>query len=393
MDTNCTQEKFALSINTDKCGNCIFCVSVCPFEAIAVIPETKKVKVDESKCRLCGICYATCPSGLISIEYYNTEILSEYIQKKVKETEFDKVVLACRGTGLTPTNWREKLKRDESPKSVFFTIPCLGRIHLNFLLNTAETGVQKISLIGCKEDYCRYKKGSEIMANKFVSAQAVFEDMGYPAEMIEFQTMAPRAHIDETKCIACGTCAFVCPYEAIRIEQSAKLDQEKCRGCGLCVPSCPAIAITIESSEFDVIGKKIETFATESSTPKILVLGCQWSEYRSADENAPAKPGVKFVPLPCSGRTDILHILKALALGIDGVMVSMCLDDICNLETGNKRSLSRLSKLNELLEKLDIHERVKVSLVHPKYMGMFEDELNGFIQKIKELGLSPIGNG
>ena len=64
-------ENFAIKIRIVNCGECVFCVSVCPFEALAIVEETKKVKVDTDKCKLCGLCYAICPSGLIDIEYYN----------------------------------------------------------------------------------------------------------------------------------------------------------------------------------------------------------------------------------------------------------------------------------------------------------------------------------
>jgi coenzyme F420-reducing hydrogenase delta subunit len=240
-------------------------------------------------------------------------------------------------------------------------------------------------LIACEEDFCRYKEGSKIMSNKFGAIQLMLEDMGYDSSIIEFRTLTPRANIDETKCIACGTCFFICPYNAIRMESSAKLDKEKCRGCGLCVSNCPAMAITLEGSDFDKISEEIENFAKESIKPKILVLGCQWSEYLSADENANLKKEVKFIRMPCSGRIDVLHILKALSNGIDGILLSICMDDICSFETGNKKTISNISKFIPVFETLNLKERVKLISVHPKYVGMFEEELNNFVQEIKEL--------
>ncbi len=373
---------FAISIDTDLCGNCIFCLSVCPFEAIVQNPETKKVRVDETKCRLCGICYATCPSRLIQIKYYSTEVLAQYIKERLTAEGAEELVVACRGTALKPKNWREKTKKD-NPKAMFFSLPCLGRLHLNFFVEAANAGLQKLSLVSCQQEFCRYKKGSEIVAGRFSAAQPVLEDLGFASDMVELQTLAPKVTIDENKCIACGTCAFVCPFEAVQIKESrAKLDADKCKGCGLCVPGCPAIAVALDGSHFDEIGEEIKAFAAEKAKPKVLVLGCQWSEYASADENAPARPGVKFLRMPCSGRTDVLHILRALSAGIDGVLVSVCPDEGCNLETGNKRALSRIAKITETLEKLGVKNRVKVCAVHPKFMGMFESEVNAFVAQL-----------
>ena len=41
-------------------------------------------------------------------------------------------------------------------------------------------------------------------------------------------------------CIGLGTCASVCPFDAIHIENGiAAVDYKECRGCGKCVEACP----------------------------------------------------------------------------------------------------------------------------------------------------------
>ena len=54
------------------------------------------------------------------------------------------------------------------------------------------------------------------------------------------------AVVDETKCTGCGTCAEVCPVEAIKVDDVAHVDPETCVDCGTCAEECPNGAITVE---------------------------------------------------------------------------------------------------------------------------------------------------
>ena len=53
------------------------------------------------------------------------------------------------------------------------------------------------------------------------------------------------AYVISEKCTKCGTCAPVCPQEAIS-EGDARynIDPDKCVDCGLCVDECPVQAIS-----------------------------------------------------------------------------------------------------------------------------------------------------
>lgn len=63
---------------------------------------------------------------------------------------------------------------------------------------------------------------------------------------------SPPPIVDNTKCIKCGTCVRVCPYNAISISSKendgcAVINKELCYGCCLCFHQCPKEAITYES--------------------------------------------------------------------------------------------------------------------------------------------------
>ncbi len=48
------------------------------------------------------------------------------------------------------------------------------------------------------------------------------------------------SEIDQTKCVSCGVCIEVCPYQAIawNDDNKAQVNEALCKGCGVCVASC-----------------------------------------------------------------------------------------------------------------------------------------------------------
>jgi len=56
--------------------------------------------------------------------------------------------------------------------------------------------------------------------------------------------------VDQEKCIGCGLCEMICPFKAIRVEETpkgriARTITASCKGCGVCGASCPQRAITM----------------------------------------------------------------------------------------------------------------------------------------------------
>lgn len=55
------------------------------------------------------------------------------------------------------------------------------------------------------------------------------------------------AEVDRAVCVACGTCASVCPKQAAAVPNGcwAVVDRAVCVGCGLCARACPANCIAL----------------------------------------------------------------------------------------------------------------------------------------------------
>ncbi len=73
-------EAITSSVNEDICSGCGTCVSLCPFEAMELVPKDGKrvARVTVAQCKGCGVCGAACPSGAVTMNHFrNEEIMAQ----------------------------------------------------------------------------------------------------------------------------------------------------------------------------------------------------------------------------------------------------------------------------------------------------------------------------
>ena len=65
---------------------------------------------------------------------------------------------------------------------------------------------------------------------------------------------------------------------------------------------------------------------TRNFTPQIAAFCCHYCAYAAADLAGSMRleypPSVKVIELPCSGKLDVLYVLRAFEDGADGVLVA-----------------------------------------------------------------------
>ena len=70
---------------------------------------------------------------------------------------------------------------------------------------------------------------------------------------------------------------------------------------------------------------------------------------------------VKIIQVPCTGRIEVLHLLKPFEAGADGVYVAGCQEDSCRYVSGIAKATKRVKHVKKILEELDIEpERINV---------------------------------
>jgi F420-non-reducing hydrogenase iron-sulfur subunit len=100
--------------------------------------------------------------------------------------------------------------------------------------------------------------------------------------------------------------------------------------------------------------------AEEIFEPKIVAFLCNWCSYRAADLAGTARikyqPNVRMIRVMCSGRVDPQFVLKAFALGADGVMIAGCHPGECHYLEQNYKTMRRFSMLKHTLKALGVEE-------------------------------------
>ncbi|PIP48127.1 MAG: hypothetical protein COX14_04455 [Chloroflexi bacterium CG23_combo_of_CG06-09_8_20_14_all_45_10] len=371
----------ALKLNESRCANCSLCASLCPFEAIKGDPETRKMVLEIEKCQVCGICYSSCPAKAIDIFYYDLVSLTRYLESARQEYDSDTLVIACKGSS---PDFDAVGNLFGVSKFIPLSVPCVGRLSEDvFLKAIASLSINKIYILACDENYCRFEKGSALNGRRVTVLNLLLEQLGFGKDIIILKRNSLKVKADRNKCIRCGTCVFYCPYEAVKLDgtEPASFDLELCQGCGICVAMCPAMALELEGWERERLSALISELCSQMQQPKILVFRCQWSAFPLLDGDL--EPNVRLIDLPCAGRVDTFHILEAFAQGVGGVMVVACPAEECKLKEGSKEAYWGILKLKGKLDQIGLGERLHFCFVAPRYPQDFAQELRQFKEKLE----------
>jgi coenzyme F420-reducing hydrogenase delta subunit len=96
---------------------------------------------------------------------------------------------------------------------------------------------------------------------------------------------------------------------------------------------------------------------------------------------------LKAISLPCSGKVDLLYLIKAFETGADGVMVITCKQDACRYLEGNLRAARRVEAVDSLLAEIGLG-RGRIKVIKPQEEGDVEQiirEVDDFRARISSL--------
>ncbi len=128
---------------------------------------------------------------------------------------------------------------------------------------------------------------------------------------------------------------------------------------------------------------------------KLALFYCQnVPESREKDRQALEKScggTVAFFPMPCSGRVEPVHLLRALEEFADAAYVITCPENACRNFEGNSRAIKRMERTRSIIESIGL-ESERVGLIicskeDPKPLAALAQEV---LERVSPLGPSPV---
>jgi coenzyme F420-reducing hydrogenase delta subunit len=130
--------------------------------------------------------------------------------------------------------------------------------------------------------------------------------------------------------------------------------------------------------------------------PSIVAFCCRHCAYAAADLAGSSRlsypPSLKIVELPCTGRVDVLTVLRSFENAVDGVLVAGCLSGKCHYQTGNLHAKQRVDYVRKQLVEIGLEEeRIRMVNISAAMGAQFAEHASQMVEEVRALGPSPLG--
>ncbi|OPY33075.1 MAG: F420-non-reducing hydrogenase iron-sulfur subunit D [Methanomassiliicoccales archaeon PtaU1.Bin124] len=128
---------------------------------------------------------------------------------------------------------------------------------------------------------------------------------------------------------------------------------------------------------------------------KLVALTCSFCGYAATDlaglQGMKYSSDVTIIRLPCTGRLDVKHVLQAVRMGADGVLVVGCLEGNCNYQYGNLEARKRVEQAKGIMKEIGLEpERVEMVNLASNQPWRFVQAVEDMYVKVERMGPSPL---
>lgn len=139
----------------------------------------------------------------------------------------------------------------------------------------------------------------------------------------------------------------------------------------------------------------MNTLPEKEFEPEITAFYCIYCGFMAADTAGALQvqypANIKFVRLPCTGKTDVRYVLEAFEQGADGVYVVACPIGNCHHVRGNERGRARIQRTRQILEEVGLEgERLGMFFMSGSQAQTFAAAAQTMTERVRKLGPSPL---
>ena len=99
---------------------------------------------------------------------------------------------------------------------------------------------------------------------------------------------------------------------------------------------------------------------------------------------------IRLFPIPCSGRLDPVHLLKALETFADAAFIITCPEGACRYFEGNHRAKKRVERTKKILSDIGLEpERAGIIIGSKEVPKTLAESAKEIFNKISQMGPSP----
>jgi heterodisulfide reductase subunit A len=141
----------------EKCQACGLCVKVCPYNAISLNKELKRVDIIEAACGGCGTCAAECPFGALTQSHFTDKQIIAQVDA-LTEHDADKKIVAfcCNWCSYAGADFAGVSRMQYPPNVRIIRTMCSGRVAPKFVERAFAGGAAAVMVTGCHLGDCHY---------------------------------------------------------------------------------------------------------------------------------------------------------------------------------------------------------------------------------------------
>jgi heterodisulfide reductase subunit A len=152
-----TVEAITPKVLEENCKACGLCTKVCPYNAVVLNKDLKRVEVIEAACAGCGTCGAECPFGALYMRHFTDEQINAQIDA-LTEQDADKKIIAfcCNWCSYAAADFAGVSRMQYPPNVRIIRTMCSGRVSPKFVERAFARGAAAVLVAGCHIGDCHY---------------------------------------------------------------------------------------------------------------------------------------------------------------------------------------------------------------------------------------------